>query len=177
MAADTLPQAPCGATRCQGHQIVVWVAEDADRPSEEMIQRAIAISQRRPLMPDIRIGSRVLYGDLDWIVSRIDTGRHVTYVTLKPPKNRTGKNSSMTAITLIGNVRLAGARGSGGGAMSNQKINPFPPQGRGLWRAKRYPYPLKACWAEAPFGDRWRALKARLSLVPAASVAAQGAPR
>lgn len=40
-------------------------------------------------------------------------------------------------------------------------INPFPPKWIGLWRVKNSPYYFKECWREAPFGDRWRAIKAK----------------
>jgi hypothetical protein len=42
------------------------------------------------------------------------------------------------------------------------RINPFPEHRRGLWRVRAVPYLRKERWPEAPFGDRWRALKARL---------------
>lgn len=51
------------------------------------------------------------------------------------------------------------------------RVNPFPRQWVGLKRVRAVPYIYKDRWAEAPFGDRWRALKARLQ---AATVAAPG---
>lgn len=59
----------------------------------------------------------------------------------------------------------------------NSKINPFPPMGRGLWRVKREPYPMKEMWTGAPFGDRWRAIKARWRSAPTAMQIAQERPR
>lgn len=56
-----------------------------------------------PYQGDIRIGSRVRYGDLDWVVSRIEV-RHYTplpYLSLKPPKNRPGKNCSLTVTNVL----------------------------------------------------------------------------
>jgi hypothetical protein len=45
--------------------------------------------------------------------------------------------------------------------MSETRINAFPPHRRGLWRVKAEPYLWKDRWLEAPFGDRWRRIKAR----------------
>lgn len=42
------------------------------------------------------------------------------------------------------------------------KLNPFPAHRIGLWRVRVVPCLRKDRWEEAPFGDRWRALKARL---------------
>jgi hypothetical protein len=42
------------------------------------------------------------------------------------------------------------------------RINAFPPHRRGLWLVKAVPYLRKERWPEAPFGDRWRAVKARV---------------
>lgn len=39
---ESVKVAPCGAERCQGH-----VVED-ERPSEQMIERAVAIARERP---------------------------------------------------------------------------------------------------------------------------------
>ena len=41
-------------------------------------------------------------------------------------------------------------------------INPFPPHRRGLHAVRAEPYIYKDRWLEAPFGARWRELKARL---------------
>lgn len=46
--------------------------------------------------------------------------------------------------------------------MAEQPTNPFPPRWIGLWRVKNEPYYYKERWPEAPFGDRWRQLKARI---------------
>lgn len=43
-----------------------------------------------------------------------------------------------------------------------QRINSFPPHRTGLWRLRAVPYLRKDCWPEAPFGNRWRAIKAKL---------------
>ena len=51
--------------------------------------------------------------------------------------------------------------------MQPRLLNPFPPHRRGLWRMRAVPYLYKDRWPEAPFGDRWRALKARLRALPA----------
>lgn len=53
------------------------------------------------------------------------------------------------------------------------RINAFPPARVGLWRVKAAPCLRKDRWPEAPFGDRWRALKARLR---APAHAAAGGP-
>lgn len=47
--------------------------------------------------------------------------------------------------------------------MSNatRPVNPFPPHRVGLWSVRAVPYLFKERWAEAPFGDRWRAIKAK----------------
>ena len=44
----------------------------------------------------------------------------------------------------------------------DRRTNPFPARRRGLWRVRALPYLSKDRWPEAPFGDRWRAVKARL---------------
>ena len=54
------------------------------------------------------------------------------------------------------------------------KLNAFPPKWIGLWRVKNEPYYFKECWAEAPFGDRWRVTKARIRATPARHPAAGG---
>lgn len=53
------------------------------------------------------------------------------------------------------------------------KVNAFPPRRRGLWSVRAVPYLYKDRWPEAPFGDRWRALKARLRAARIASEARQ----
>jgi len=45
--------------------------------------------------------------------------------------------------------------------VSGNKLNPFPPHRVGLWRLRAVPYLLKDRWETAPFGDRWRDIKAR----------------
>jgi hypothetical protein len=40
------------------------------------------------------------------------------------------------------------------------RVNPLPPHRVGLWRVRVTPYPYKDRWSEAPFGDRWRRIKA-----------------
>ena len=56
---------------------------------------------------------------------------------------------------------------------NTRPINPFPPRWVGLWRVKAVPYYFKDTWREAPFGNRWRALKAKLRApsLPASAVA------
>lgn len=56
----------------------------------------------------------------------------------------------------------------------SDKLNPLPPYTHGLWRVKRQPYPLKERWPEGAFGDRWRALKARLRGAPVTDATAFG---
>jgi hypothetical protein len=41
------------------------------------------------------------------------------------------------------------------------RLNPLPPHRLGLWRVRSAPYLIKDRWPSAPFGDRWRALKAK----------------
>lgn len=55
-----------------------------------------------------------------------------------------------------------------------RKINPLPPHRIGLWRVRVVPYPYKDRWPEAPFGDRWRALKAKLRASHATGADAAG---
>ena len=57
------------------------------------------------------------------------------------------------------------------------RVNPFPPRYYGLKRVKAVPYLWKERWAEADFGDRWRALKRRQRAcvcAPAADAARAG---
>jgi hypothetical protein len=62
-----------------------------------------------PFHGDIRIGSRVQWGDLDWIVTDIEVRPYtvVPYVTMTPPKNRPGRGASHTVTNvLISDVEL-----------------------------------------------------------------------
>jgi hypothetical protein len=49
---------------------------------------------------------------------------------------------------------------------------------RGLWRVKASPYLFKERWPEADFGNRWRAIKARVRAcaapLPGLDMAADG---
>lgn len=60
--------------------------------------------------------------------------------------------------------------------MSDRPINPFPPHRRGLWRVRAVPYPYKERWPEAPFGDRWRRLKARIRALPSPAAPPERVP-
>ena len=52
---------------------------------------------------------------------------------------------------------------SGGDA----KLNPFPPHRVGLWRVRAVPHLRKERWHGAAFGDRWRAIKAKMRVTVA----------
>ena len=56
----------------------------------------------------------------------------------------------------------------------SDRINIFPEHRRGLWRVRAVPYLLKDRWPDAPFGNRWQALKAKLR-APAQPAVAGGA--
>lgn len=48
-----------------------------------------------------------MFGDLDWMVMRIEVRWYGTYLCLTPPMNRTGKHSSLCVHdVLIGDVLI-----------------------------------------------------------------------